>query len=157
MGAWLKMIGTSAWRLEDDWLTQRSDLLHKVRFARHKRPSGVSIHDRLVYYAAGWEVFFGVAIVTSEEPTMNEEPGEERWPWTLDVVVPLVCPTLSLAPRLSKIGVASTSVRQQSHIELTDAQFDLAIESLTERLEERDLPSTDQLLAREVVVGGANR
>ena len=134
MAAWLKMIGTSDWRLEDEWLVGRSDLLHRVRFARHRRPSGVSLGDSLVFYAAGWEVLFGVAVVESDQPVLVEAPGEERWPWTLDVSVPLVCPVLSLAPHLSEIGVPSTSVRQQSHIELTDAQFARAVAALTQRV-----------------------
>jgi hypothetical protein len=147
MAAFLKSIGAAgkmdvegehrSLRLDDDWLTSpwgalqsRLDLLDRVWFATNKRPSGVRRGDKLVFYAAGWERFFGIGIVASDEPYEQTEPGEERWPWILDVKVPLVVPRLSLAPMLTQIGVASTSVRQQSHIRLTDEQYTRALDSL---------------------------
>jgi hypothetical protein len=90
--------------------------------------------DKLVLYAAGWERIFGIAIVTSSEPYELIEDDQERWPWALDVMVPLVVPRLSLAPALAEIKVANTSVRQQSHIRLTDEQYELALAALTRRL-----------------------
>lgn len=126
---WLKSIGAADHTLEKNWLDDRYDLLDKIRFATNKRPSGVSRDDRLVLYAAGWECFYGIAIVESAEP--REDLGEERWPWVLDVRVPLVVPRLDLAPRLSEMDVATTSVRQQSHIRLTEDQFESAVEALT--------------------------
>lgn len=132
MNYWLKSIGSSDDELEKFWLQQRSDLLEQIRFAKTKRPSGVARNDRLVLYAAGWECFFGAAIVTSDEP--REDHGEQRWPWVLDVAVPLVVPRLDLAPHLSEMDVATTSVRQQSHIALTSAQFEKAIEALVGRV-----------------------
>lgn len=128
MSCWLKSIGAADDKLERDWLDKRGDLLDEIRFAVNKRPSGVVIDDRLVLYAAKWERFFGVAIVTSAEP--KEKAGEERWPWVLDVRVPLVVPRLDLAPRLSEMNVAPTSVRQQSHIRLMDEQFQDAVSAL---------------------------
>src|SRR5438105_282437 len=101
-------------------LKNRLDLLDRIRFAKNKRPSGVNAGDMLVLYAAGWERIFGIAIVTSDEPYEFIVEGEKRWPWVLDVTVPLVVPRLTLAPGLSEINVANTSVRQQSHIRLTD-------------------------------------
>ncbi len=150
MAAFLKSIGAAGeidvggerrpLRLNDDWLTSpwgaranRLDLLDRVRFARNKRPSGVQRGDRLVFYAAGWERFFGIGIVVSDEPYEQTEPGEERWPWVLDVEVPLVVPRLRLAPMLTQIDVASTSVRQQSHIRLTNEQYARALDSLLAR------------------------
>jgi hypothetical protein len=115
--------------LERNWLNDRYDLLDRIRFAANKRPSGVARDDRLVLYAAGWERFYGIAIVTSAEP--REDLAEERWPWVLDVRVPLVVPRLDLAPRLKAMDVATTSVRQQSHIALTSAQYEKAVTALT--------------------------
>ena len=135
--AFLKSIGATGQELGNGWLTtgwgnraDRTDLLDRVRFAKNKRPSGVNKGDRLVFYAAGWERFFGVAIVISDAPYELIEPGEERWPWVLDVEVPLVVPRLELAPHISAISVANTSVRQQSHIRLTDGQYELAVHEL---------------------------
>jgi len=125
---WLKSIGASDHLLERDWLDSRYDLLDRIRFATNKRPSGVARDDRLVLYAAGWECFYGIAIVTSAEP--KEDLGEERWPWVLDVKVPLVVPRLDMAPRLNEMDVATTSVRQQSHISLTPDQYKKAVDAL---------------------------
>jgi len=128
MHFWLKSIGAADHMLNKNWLDDRYDLLDRIRFAANKRPSGVSRHDRLVLYSAGWECFYGIAIVESAEAT--EDLGEERWPWVLDVKVPLVVPRLDLAPSLDEMDVATTSVRQQSHIRLTQAQFDKAVAAL---------------------------
>jgi hypothetical protein len=128
MNYWLKAIGSAKNRLDPDWLSTRSDLLDKIKFGKTKRPSGISRDDRLVLYAARWECFFGVAVVTSVEPRWD--PSEEKWPWVLDVKVPLLVPRLDLAPRLSEMGVANTSVRQQSHIALTREQFEKAVGAL---------------------------
>jgi hypothetical protein len=129
MNYWLKSIGSAGDELDGNWLRSRRDLLDQVRFATNKRPSGIARGDRLVLYAAGWERFYGVAIVTSTES--REDPREKRWPWVLDVTVPLVVPKLELAPRLHEMSVASTSVRQQSHIALTRGQFEQALAALT--------------------------
>jgi hypothetical protein len=136
--AFLKSVGAArGLELGNDWLTtgwgnqkNRTDLLDRVRFAKNKRPSGVHAGDRLVFYAAGWERFFGIAIVLSDQPYEAAEPGEERWPWVLDVRVPLVVPRLEIAPHISQIEVANTSVRQQSHIRLSDSQYALAVSAL---------------------------
>lgn len=128
MSYWLKSIGSADDELDRDWLGSRPDLLDAVRFARNKRPSGIALDDRLVLYAAGWECFYGVAIVTAAEP--REDLAEERWPWVLDVTIPLVVPRLDLAPHLREMGVANTSVRQQSHIALTREKFEMALAAL---------------------------
>lgn len=128
MKFWLKSIGAADHTLSKDWLDERYDLLDRIRFAKNKRPSGVSRHDRLVLYAAGWECFYGVSIVTSVEP--EEDLGEERWPWVLDVKTPLVVPRLDQAPKLEQMDVATTSVRQQSHIQINEEQFGKAVAAL---------------------------
>ena len=135
--AFLKSVGAAEAKLGNEWLTtpwsnltNRSDLLDRVRFAKNRRPTGVHKGDKLVLYAAGWERFFGIAIVTSPFPYELIEEGEERWPWVLNIVVPLVVPRIELAPHISTINVANTSVRQQSHIRLSDGQFELALKAL---------------------------
>lgn len=129
---WLKMIGAAGHTLENDWLQDRYDLVDRVRFAKNKRPSGVSEGDRLVLYAAGWECIYAVAIVKSREP--REDDAEKRWPWVLDVDVPIAIPRLDLAPSLGDLGVPSTSVRQQSHIKISNEIYARAIELLTRRV-----------------------
>jgi hypothetical protein len=128
MNYWLKSIGSADDELDRDWLESRRDLLDQVRFATNKRPSGIARGDRLVLYAAGWECFYGIAIVISAES--RKDLSEKRWPWVLDVTVPLVVPRLDLAPHLREMGVANTSVRQQSHIALTREKFERALTAL---------------------------
>jgi hypothetical protein len=74
--------------------------------ATNKRPTGVHAGDKLVLYAAGWERFFGIWTVLSDEPYEHHIPGEERWPCALDVETPLVVPRLDLAPGLAEIHFA---------------------------------------------------
>jgi hypothetical protein len=127
---WLKMIGAADEELDNDWLEERDDVVERVRFPTSKRPSGVSHGDRLVLYAAGWERIYGIAIVKSREPRFEPRSDGDRWPWVLDVEIPLAVPRLKLAPTLEELGVPSTSVRQQSHIHLSDAHYKRAIELL---------------------------
>jgi hypothetical protein len=127
---WLKMIGATDNRLENEWLRDRYDLAKMVRFPVNKRPTGVSGDDRLVLYAAGWERIYGIAVVQSDEARFEPRSDEERWPWVLDVVTPVAVPRLDTAPTREELGVASTSVRQQSHIHLSDAKYERAIELL---------------------------
>lgn len=125
---WLKMIGAAGQTLENDWLQDRYDVARRIRFAKNKRPSGVSRGDKLVLYAAGWERIFAIAVVKSDHPL--EDGVEERWPWGLDVRIPIAVPRLDEAPSLGDLGVASTSVRQQSHIKISDETYQRAIDLL---------------------------
>jgi hypothetical protein len=141
MAHWLKSIGSGDKPLKDDWWTTvwepehiGVDLLDRIYFPTNKRPSGMDEGDKLVLYAAGWERIFGIAVVKSDEPYRHTIENRERYPWVLDVEVPLVVPRLTVAPGLAEIEVANTSVRQQSHIRLTDEQYDLALTALTRRV-----------------------
>lgn len=143
MQAFLKAIGSThkdRRKLDDEWMSDsdeatpgRVDLLDKIRFARNKRPSGVYKGDKLVLYASGWKVFFGVATVLTDDIHEEVTDEEEPWPWVRDVEVPLVVPRLSIAPHISEIRVKNTSVRQLSHKHLTDEQYELALDALIRR------------------------
>lgn len=127
---WLKTVGAADARLPNDWLTDpqaaRLDLLHRVRFPRTKRPTGVSAGDLLVYYAAGELRYFATAEVLSSEPVLT---GEGRWPYMLEVRARLVLPFLSVAPPVSDLGLrrGNLSLRHQSHVELSRQQFEAAV------------------------------
>lgn len=82
---------------------------------------------KMVLYAAGHECIFGVAVVRTGEIYEHLVEDEERWPWALDVDVPLLVGNLRLAPKLSEINVGPLSVRQQSHISLDEQQYGLAV------------------------------
>lgn len=132
---WLKSIGAASDPMVEDYLTTpwgkggRLDLLTRIQFAKNKRPSGMEAGHKMVLYAAGHERIFGVAVVTTGEILEEAAHGEERWPWALDVEVPLLVGDLRIAPMLSAMNVGPLSVRQQSHISIGDEQYALAIEA----------------------------
>lgn len=138
---WLKCIGSADDPMVEDYLTApwgqggRLDLVEEIRFAKNKRPSGISAKDMLVLYAAGHERIFGIAQVVDGEPYERIIKGEERWPWALRVEVPLLVGNLRIAPPLSAMKVGPLSVRQQSHIALDDEQYHLAVDALTEAIQ----------------------
>jgi hypothetical protein len=56
-------------------------------------PTEIATGDRLVYYAVGWERFFAIAEVISDEPyepTATQE-WEAQWRWAVDI--PLTSPS----------------------------------------------------------------
>jgi hypothetical protein len=82
--------------------------------------------DRLVYYAPVWQRVFAVVEVVAEP----EQVDHQRWPWTIAVEPLLVVPDLDVAPPVEAIGVFARSMSQQSHIRLTPAQYERAVEAL---------------------------
>ena len=105
---WLKMIGSAKDPLDNDWLQQSYERVDTVRFTTHKRPTGVSVGDRLVLYAANWLRFFAVAVVTLDAPVHDPRESNDRWPWSLDVEMRIAVPRLELAPHLRELtGVAA--------------------------------------------------
>jgi len=131
---WLKSIGSTSFPMVEDYLREpwgkgRLDILDHMRFSKNKRPSGMSAGHKMVLYAAGHERIFGIATVTTGEIYEQGEDTEERWPWALDVQVPMLVSDLRIAPHLSAINVAPLSVRQQSYISLTAEQYALAIDA----------------------------
>ena len=49
-GRWLKSVGSSEWPMALDWFESAPEELEMIRFS--KNPSGISVGDLLVYYAA---------------------------------------------------------------------------------------------------------
>ena len=131
MAFWLKMIGAADDPLDDRWVESNPDLLRRVRSPW--RPAGIKRGDKLVYYAATQQCVFAIARSKGDGEESEEIPeqGEERWPWVLEVQVGLAIPTLRQSPHWGVLGVASSSVRQQSYIEITAAQYRLAWEAIT--------------------------
>jgi hypothetical protein len=121
---WLKALGHARGPLPARWLEDGS--LRSLRRTGFPRRPRIAEGDRLVYYASVWQrVFAIVEVVSGPEPV--EHP---RWPWTVRVDPLLVIPDLDAAPPVEAIGVAARSMSQQSHIRLTPAQFERAVEAL---------------------------
>jgi hypothetical protein len=137
---WLKMVGADDDRLDNNWLVTNPELLSEVR--THRRPSGIKRGDILVYYAAGDQCLFAIARVTCDGEDAQEvhKAGEERWPWVLPLQVRLAVPTLKQAPHWNALGIDSSSVQQQSYIELSAQEYRKAWDALTDKTRPQETP-----------------
>jgi hypothetical protein len=131
MGAWLKLLGKADWKMPDPWTHERKELLRCVRFGGDTPPTEIAAGDRLVYYAIGWECFFAVVEVISDEPY---EPAvthewEAQWPWAFDIKVIKKKLRLSESPSILTLG-STPDRRHQGHVALTTAQLEKAERAL---------------------------
>ena len=124
MTYWLKALGHAAGPLPARWLEDGS--LRSLRRTGFPRRPRMAAGDRLVYYASVWQRVFAVVEVVAE-PEPVEHP---RWPWAIAVEPLLVVPDLDAAPPVEAIGVFARSMSQQSHIRLTPAQYERAVEAI---------------------------
>jgi hypothetical protein len=127
---WLKVVGMgeSGKPIEDNWKTHRRLLERSVMFP--KRPRRIKAGDTIVLYAAGWRVIFAAG----EATTIPYSPPsvDPKYPWLVDVVweEDSTLPFVHHGIPLAALGVDGKSVRQQSHISLTEEQYRAAIRSL---------------------------
>jgi hypothetical protein len=122
----LKALGHARWSLPDAWIEDDGGAARLTRTGFPRRPRMVP-GDRLVYYASGWRRVFAIVEVVAGPERHGTTP---RWPWTVDVEPLVVVPRLENAPPVEAIGVAPRSMSQQSHIRLTERQYELAVEAL---------------------------
>jgi hypothetical protein len=131
-GYWLKSIGAAEPGLQqaEDWPDTAPQELHEVHFPKKGKPS-VRVGDYLVYYASGQARIIGIAEVFTP-PT--EDSGEERWPWRCQVRPRIIINRISRTPSLDVMSEPERSlrksVRQQSHISITEGQYQLALHAL---------------------------
>jgi hypothetical protein len=99
-----------------------------------KRPR-IERGDRLVVYASGSAALYGEARFVAVEEVVSDEPepsGHERWRWLLRTRLVAAVEDLTRAPALREIGVSPKSLRQHSHIRLSDAQGEAALRLIAE-------------------------
>ncbi|HEX4718766.1 MAG TPA: hypothetical protein VH300_09575 [Thermoleophilaceae bacterium] len=97
-----------------------------------KRPR-IEHGDRLVVYASGSAGEYGDGRFVAVEEVVSDEPepsGHERWRWRLETRLLAAVEEIALAPALRDIGVSPKSLRQHSHIRLSDSQGRAALELL---------------------------
>ena len=124
---WLKAVGHARGPLPEAWLLDGRALARLTRTGFPRRPR-MAEGDRLVLYASVWKRVFGIVEVTGAPE--QDRAISERWPWSVAIEPLIVIPHLTNAPPVEAIGVAPRSMSQQSHIHLTERQYDLAVETI---------------------------
>jgi len=135
MAWWLRVLGTGAHAYtQERWDERRARVARDgwglAMFA--KRPA-VQPGDRMVCYAAGSAAEYGEGRFIAIEEVASDEPepsGHERWRWQMRTRPLIAVDDMSRSPALRDIGVSPKSLRQHSHIRLTDEQGRLAEELL---------------------------
>jgi hypothetical protein len=127
MAWWVKVAGTgeSAYT-QERWDERRARLLAEGTGPSlfPKRPR-IERGDRLVVYASGSASLYGEGRFVAVEEVVSPEPepsGHERWRWRLQTRLVAAVDDLAVAPALRDIGVSPKSLRQHSHIRLSDEQ-----------------------------------
>src|SRR4051794_1686024 len=128
MRAWLKSLGTVKEQIPTTGLASTSWVTEDIGFPVD--PS-VAPGDRLVLYASGKGVIFGVVEVNLRPELDNREAP---WSYRVRVRARLVLDDLARAPDLNTASVGSRSLRksvqQQSHIRLQSAEYEAAVAAL---------------------------
>jgi hypothetical protein len=124
---WVKVAGTGeAAYTQERWDQRRARLLGAGCGPSlfPKRPR-IARGDHLVVYASGSAALYGEGRFFAVEEVISDEPepsGHERWRWRLHTRLVAAVEDLASAPALREIGVSPKSLRQHSHIRLTEAQ-----------------------------------
>jgi hypothetical protein len=135
MAWWIKVAGTG----ESAFTQERWDDRHARLHAEGSGPSlfpkrpRIARGDRLVVYASGSAALYGDGRFIAVEEVISDEPepsGHERWRWRLQTRLVAAVEELAMAPTLRDIGVSAKSLRQHSHIRLSDEQGMRALELL---------------------------
>jgi hypothetical protein len=135
MSWWIKVAGTGeAAYTQKRWDERRARMRSEGSGPSlfPKRPR-IRRGDLLVVYASGSAAEYGEARFVAVEEVVSDEPepsGDERWRWRLETKLVAAAEDMAAAPALREIGVSPKSLRQHSHIRLTDAQGHAALELL---------------------------
>jgi hypothetical protein len=127
MAWWVKVAGTGQSAYTQERWDERRALMRREGsgpslFPRRPR---IARGDHLVVYASGSAADYGEGRFIAVEEVLSAEPepsGHERWRWWLETRIVAAVDEISHAPALREIGVSPKSLRQHSHIRLTDEQ-----------------------------------
>jgi hypothetical protein len=133
---WVKVAGTGQMAYSQDrWDQRRAAGGGPSLFPKRPR---IARGDRLVVYASGSAALYGEGRFVAIEEVLSDEPepsGHERWRWRLETRIVAAIDLISHAPALREIGVSPKSLRQHSHIKLTDEQGRDALRLIQETAE----------------------
>lgn len=124
---WIKVAGTGGSAYSQERWDERRAALRREGSGRSLFPKRPRIErgDRLVVYASGSAARYGEGRFVAVEEVVSPEPepsGHERWRWALETRLVAAVEDLAHAPALREIGVSPKSLRQHSHIRLSDQQ-----------------------------------
>jgi hypothetical protein len=131
---WLKALGGGprVARMPDDWRSVGNSLFERaVTFAQE--PS-IEPGDKIVLYAAGWGAFFALGSAESYPYTAD---GDDPWKWRVDFKVEHAVPAIHDGLPLQVLNVDGrdlrVSMKRRSHLRLSEAEYDAAVEALVEK------------------------
>jgi hypothetical protein len=134
MNYWLKSLGTHDSRIASTGLASISWVTDDIGFPRNPT---VKPGDRLVLYASGHQKIFGVVEVNLRPQLDN---NAKPWSYRVRVSARLVIDSLARAPSLDVVSDGSRNIRksiqQQSHIQLSQREYDAAVAALEEAVDE---------------------
>ena len=134
MTKWLKVIGTSSQRFRGAWGVEAPHLLKTASFPDRGRPS-VALGDELVYHAVGEHMSRVVAIADVVGPVYFGPAVDPGFPWLCEVRITSKRDVVADGVPLEELNVGDRdlrkSVRQHSHIRLTENEFQRAKRALT--------------------------
>ena len=123
MQHWLLVRGTG-----DRILPEHVDPSSLQGHSSTRRPS-LQKGDLALCYASGWQTIFAVVEITGDPAN---DPARERWQWHVAIRPLLVVDDLSLAPPVEAAGVFPRSLGRHSYVRLSEEQFRLGYDALTE-------------------------
>jgi hypothetical protein len=124
---WIKVAGTGENAYTQDRWDERRERMRREGEGLSmfpKRPR-VQRGDRFVVYASGSAALYGEGRFVAIEEVISDEPepsGHDRWRWQMRTRLLLAIEDLSHAPALRDIGASPKSLRQHSHIRLSEEQ-----------------------------------
>lgn len=131
MAWWIKVAGSGeAAYTQERWDKRRAAGGGRSLFPKRPR---IRRGDHLVVYASGSAALYGEGRFVAIEEVLSDEPepsGHERWRWRMDTRIVAAIDRISHAPALREIGVSPKSLRQHSHIRLSEEQGRHALELL---------------------------
>src|SRR4051812_39755390 len=137
MAWWIKVAGTGETAYTQERWDERRARLRAEPTAPSlfpKRPR-IARGDHLVVYASGSAARYGEGRFIAIEEVISDEPepsGHDRWRWRLHTRLVAAVDELAMAPALREIGVSPKSLRQHSHIRLTEDQGRAALRLIEE-------------------------
>jgi len=130
--SWIKALGGGPRikRMPDAWRDVGNGLFERgVTFAQN---SSIEPGDKIVLYAAGWGAFFACGTAHS---CPYEYDDDDPWRWRVDFKLDHAVPRIHDGVPLQVLNVDGRdlriAMRRRSHIRLSEAEYDAAVQALT--------------------------